>query len=142
MRNYNCSIYFLLIISSLFGSCKKIPNKLYKQIDGKWNVTGYFVDGVDSTDYLLSSPNYCPLSVYNSYNNRLDYLAGQRYGTGNFYNKTSLLMNFQYTDSLNNGIGPYLAPLAHDWDIIKLCENEMILSTKYNNKKYTCNFKK
>lgn len=143
-------IFFIIILIPFIFSCKKYKYEA-EDLYGSYYINRYMVDDFDSTfyfeqfksSYVAFSPNS---DIMDFINRRID-------TNSNFYiNIRAYWVFLNENESLNIDIsrfegnyenwiqhGPLSIGANHNWDILNLDENELILLTNYHKKNYKLN---
>lgn len=148
----------LLFVCALFISCEHYPEDPWysriknpqKRIEDAWDVKQVWVDGIDSTEYILT-PNHKIINwYYNFYDEgRENSGAENQFGTKapvlfTFYNKTDEIGilttdKWHYDSLITNGlitnhgaIGNMRMGSAGYWDIKKFTKMNLLIETTYD----------
>jgi len=146
--------YFIVLLVFFCIGCKKYPDgpllSLHTRehrVVGKWGVAAYYVNGADSTQYILNSPYYGVYELRSrKHNYEAHYLAIGPYSRNSKWSFEGVGMNEKTKIHIGfSSIGQpgYLAPYDGNawWEIRRLTEKEMWLKTVYNNKEYLVKFR-
>lgn len=135
-------ILILIVILVVGFGCKK--ERTFNNILGRHILTEYTVDGVDS---LQSYQDSLGTEFYFFYDDLYDQYVAHILGYSEVYDEKLVIWNWHLHDnfkhlevyedySITIGIGPIGRDKTPTWDILKLTNKEMKLSTFYNNKEY------
>ena len=147
----------LLFITLLNVSCYKEGGNTFSaksKIVGSWGVENLTVDGADSTGYIKANPNYCEYPItFNRYGDGRDYPPKAASECFAFYS-TAYWSLKEHKKQLSIDIrtikatGEELIPLLFNesiyivWNIIRLKNEQMWLSSNIKGKEYFVKLKK
>ncbi|MFH1380033.1 MAG: hypothetical protein ABII23_07125, partial [bacterium] len=129
-------------------SCKKYPEGPLisfrtpeQRLIGTWEITEFEIDGQDFMDSLKNHPAYCLYWFNYGTAIGIDFGSGLNSGNIDFENKKKELC-FQYYSNPSTAYGP-LDYNNTCWDILRLTNEEMKLSTDFiDGKEYVVSFDK
>ncbi|MFH1321027.1 MAG: hypothetical protein ABII90_10290 [Bacteroidota bacterium] len=147
-KRISTSITLLILISMNFTSCKKYPEGPLislrtpeKRLIGTWEIKEFEIDGQDFLDSLKNHPAYCLYSFHYGMSIGIELSSLVCIGKMDFENKKKELCFPCY----GNTVTAY-GPLAYEnicWDILRLTNKEMKLSTDFTDgKEYVVSFDK
>lgn len=160
--NYKKNKLFIIGVFAilLFTTCKKYEEgpciSLYSKVHrvvGTWTVESFFINGVDSTNYLQQQPLFGTYSfskessgssstsfVYNSNGNKGSDTSRYYTAEGKWSfkaNKNNLFIEVNFNSPANKhfNIGPFGSTTC-EWEIKRLKEKEMWLYALYNGREF------
>jgi len=152
MKKYIINVSLMLLIFGLF-SCQKYKYE-EKDVYGIWDISEYYVNGVDSSAYFDQFKR-AEISFYE--NTNLMYINCHGLDTNQVFFITinadwifidkNEKMNVEIKRSAGNSdywlqTGPLSLGSNNNWDILKLTDNEFIMQADYKNKVYKLILKK
>lgn len=134
---------FLTTCSKYEDGCISLRSAFQRAIN-TWEVEKFSVDGIDSTEYLKNKTKWVDQNGFTFYcffsfseNSEIESYCFN--GAWQFNNDDKNLIT--YLNQTSNKPAYFLATDTNiNWEILKLCDEEMRLKTTFNNKVYETHF--